>query len=37
MIINKQLQKVKKHYEALKEYKDFIEKTLFADLGHLLK
>jgi len=28
-IINKQLQKVKKHYEALKEYKEFIDKAGF--------
>jgi len=29
MIINKQLLKVKKHFEALKEYKEFIEKMGF--------
>jgi predicted transcriptional regulator len=29
MIINKQLQKVKKHFEALQEYKNFIEDMKF--------
>ena len=28
-LIEKQLQKVKRHYEALKEYKEFIEKSGF--------